>query len=85
MAWPDRVSLAFNSSGQGGVDGPALNEEEQQARDDYHHGGAGQRRAFGPHHRRFSERKRALLEGHGMKEGRDFVVNPENGKTYSIR
>lgn len=78
----NRVSLAFQS-GFGASDGAPLAAADAEASREYIAGGQGQKRAFGRLHQRAAERKRQKLENDGLVEGVDFVVNPENGKTYA--
>jgi hypothetical protein len=77
-----RVTLAFQSSGFA-ASGSPISDEEIEAEAEYHHGGKGEQRAFSKLHEKVAARKRAFFEQHGRKEGRDFWVNPENGKVYS--
>ncbi len=78
----NRVSLAFQSDSDAS-DGAPLNPADVQAGQEYRAGGRGEKRAFGEQHQKAAQRKRKQLERQGLIHGKDFVVSPENGKTYS--
>jgi hypothetical protein len=79
-----KVSLAFQS-GAASANGVPTAAGEGEALAEYHQGGMGALKAMRSLHRKVADRKRLFVEKQGMLEGRDFVVNPENGKIYSGR
>jgi len=77
----NQVSLKFQDVAFGSSGASVSSEEEDIS--DYLHGGIAKRNGMQSAISRVAARKRARLQSDGLIEGRDFSIDPENGKAYS--